>query len=734
MMIRSPLLLTSVLAALLVTACGQTETAESPCALAADDPAREAFETRCDGLDNDCDGSTDLLPGVIANGCSTGAQGACGSGASLCRDGAKICVGPPAVAEVQDGVDNDCDGTIDNVPMTPTLPAAARLMAPPYLWDESPELPVDLVGAFGQVGIPVYSATMDGGDYLVDWDEAFKDLDQRRYALVIMPGYLMPAKINAKYGQLESLEAWVKAGGVLVWFKPIGPNDKEDASSAAWQRQVLALGGLTGGFETHMEATRVVVSPTVPAALYLDSAQELDIKLSDNPDTIPVEALTYDVDPASGAQIFARAMAGNQDLGAVMIRRALGQGAVYTIGFDPLEYTEFRCYVNCFDPGRDIMSMLLRGLFREATAGHEVRKHTVPGVEKAVFVPSHDVDAPDANNPGPWGEPGALQMADMEKSQGVKGTYFITTDYVADYYDPDMVSGLCARGMCPEGGHSIQHLYWGGLAKGDCGVTKNSYDPKKPTVCGEVAVNLKILREVLGSGARLAAWRTPFLEANPMQFDVFAEQGIQYDTSLAIGDLRTSFPIDLRSFPFLRDSLFHGRDLIEFPVVLEDGIGWIENGKERRLELQGATWVRFREMWRQTLIQNGANGATTVLLVHPSFGVDAGPENVGLKVDAVKWAITYAKQLGMRVEGMTNLGDFWRGRRDTVVEAQWQPNKGYSGKIAVGPVDAPRFSLAFGDHITSFDCPGAPGATIADGIVVFDAPLSAGKTYTFKAN
>jgi len=77
--------------------------------------AGQPGEERCNGIDDNCNGQVDERAVDAGLDCDTGRLGVCASGTSACVDGGLICLADAqAEAEACDGVDNDCNGLVDD--------------------------------------------------------------------------------------------------------------------------------------------------------------------------------------------------------------------------------------------------------------------------------------------------------------------------------------------------------------------------------------------------------------------------------------------------------------------------------------------------------------------------------------------------------------------------------------------------------------------------------------------
>ena len=75
----------------------------------------------CDGLDNDCDGKVDNdVPSVACKVSGYNSNLTCSTGITVCLDGKVDCIFEvPLTDEICDGIDNDCNGIVDDIPRTP---------------------------------------------------------------------------------------------------------------------------------------------------------------------------------------------------------------------------------------------------------------------------------------------------------------------------------------------------------------------------------------------------------------------------------------------------------------------------------------------------------------------------------------------------------------------------------------------------------------------------------------
>lgn len=78
------------------------------------EPAVMPVAELCNNIDDDCDGTIDNGNPGGGKSCQTMQLGECAVGTTSCFMGSSICNAPAPMSDICDGLDNDCDGLIDN--------------------------------------------------------------------------------------------------------------------------------------------------------------------------------------------------------------------------------------------------------------------------------------------------------------------------------------------------------------------------------------------------------------------------------------------------------------------------------------------------------------------------------------------------------------------------------------------------------------------------------------------
>jgi hypothetical protein len=465
-----------------------------------------------------------------------------------------------------------------------------------------------------------------------------------RHRLVLIYPRLDAATFSPS--QLEEIRRHVEAGGSVF------------AQTAA----AGAPGTLFGFRQAVASKRRHVVRferGADPVLRYLDRPEELEIRLGS--DRYPEIFWTQGYTPDSGATVLARF----EDGSAALVRRRIGNGALYLCGVSLLDgvlrgqtnrhYEAFRHYVNAFEPGADVWLLIVRAWYETSEPG-AVRLATIPDGLRSVVLFTHDVDWENSFPP-------MLDYARMETEHGARSLFFIQMKYVNDangrgYLTPsnlEVLRRIHAQGF-PMGTHSIIHSQaFNTFELGSGAETYVSYRPRGTgrntatgaTVFGEVRVSRELLDGNV-PGQHSVFFRAGHLRVPKSLPEALERCGYEFDSSFTAPDVLTNFPYALTlGLEFEQDS-----GLYEFPVTIED-------------EEEPPLVERVRSAV-DVFQANADNGAISVVLIHPT--------DAKRKLEAEKAMLERLPE-GIRPWDPLEFARFWRARDllDWSVEAGARP-------------------------------------------------------------
>ncbi len=470
--------------------------------------------------------------------------------------------------------------------------------------------------------------------------------------MVATAGELSGAALTAAVA--ARLDAYVRAGGTLIL---------DDVES----RGAQDLAGLSGAVASSSRCA-IAFGPANldPALARLTAPPSATISIGSQKTRQAI--LTQGLSPRSGAGV--ATLARFDDGTAAVVRRDLGRGRVYALGatFTDLilrpqgnhDFDAQRFYDNHFEPSADVPQIFLRDLYA-ARVPAAVTVDPVPDGLEGALILTHDIDYRRS-------VVNMLAYAGFEFGAGVSATYFVQTKYIKDYEDEAFFDAAARRIVAQVlrlgadiGSHSVSHAYdWSQFPLGTGRETADDYRPTVlsrgassregrtagGSVTGEIRVSRALLKDAVPR-APLEAYRTGYLNINPAQWDVLAQNGFRFDSSYSADDVMTVFPYEMMA----RAGFDVESGVLQFPVLLLDSVAPLE-----------PRIPSFLTVLDQEALFHGV----CVVLLHPDV--------VGEKLRVEKALVDHVRGR-FWIGNLSNFGDFWRGRAAARVRASGGPRR-----------------------------------------------------------
>lgn len=350
------------------------------------------------------------------------------------------------------------------------------------------------------------------------------------------------------------------------------------------------------------------------------------------------------------------------DGGAAIIHRKVGKGHAYAMGIDVgalllkghnnREEGFARSYVNQFEPMLDVLLRLLKGIIRTAD-DRAVFLGAVPNGKDLAVMITHDVDYS-------YSMANAVEYAKLEKSLGIKATYFIQTKYLRDWNDSIILDDAGVKNLRAIGdmgmelaSHGVSHsLLFRDFPLGDGDARYPDYRPfvqdaettTGGTVLGELRVS-RFLLEQLVKGSMVKSFRPGHL-SNPYTLpQALQATGYAYSSSVTANNSLTHLPFQLNYDRDVKSEL----PIFEFPVTIEDEL---DPPLGERLDASVA------------LAKNIARyGGTCVVLIHPNI--------LGHKLEFLRAFVPAVRDFSW-FGSLGDYGDWWRARNQVSVDTVWE--------------------------------------------------------------
>ena len=449
--------------------------------------------------------------------------------------------------------------------------------------------------------------------------------------------------VSGKYLSKEALEMLAtvpRNGGILIAANVLG-------------------GGMSDVFgfkevRENKDHIKILIKTATPLTTGFEDPGDTVIRLGDEAGKIkPVVSNEY-VFPTH------EPIATYEDGSAAITFKPYEKGAAIAFGFDFGDFIRrayqnrldgvAKTWANGYEPSVDIILRLLENIYKYGEP-NAFTIGTVPFGKALSVMITHDVDYSESLK-------NAVEYARLEKELGIRGTYFVQTKYMHDYYDKTFFDEKAAENLkliqqlgMEIGSHSVSHSPV--FDEFHVGTGEEFYPEYRPkvtgrsttrggTILGELRVS-RFLIEHFAKSVSIKSFRPGHL-LNPEALPQLLEAtGYKYSSSASANVALTNLPFQLN---YNRDRNAE-TPIFEFPVALED-------------ELPPALEKRLPQALE--LADNISRyGGIYVVLIHTN-AIDA-------KYEFERKLITALMGKGW-FGSVADFGDWWRARNGIEVDAE----------------------------------------------------------------